>query len=293
MKIDYLEKCKIVHDNKYDYSKVVFTKLKDKVEIICPIHQISFFCTLDNHLNKKTGCKLCNVPNRNKNYKFIPPENEYDYSKAIYINSRTEIEVICKLHGSFFQTPNNILSKNHICPKCSLIIKSKNLLGDFEKYKIILSEIHFNKYDYSKFIYTGYKKKSIIICPIHKEFEQSVETHLKHGCGKCNESRGEKEIRLFLERNFIEYEREKKFDNCKNKRKLPFDFYLNDYNICVEFDGSHHYGISKNFKINFEHIKLKDEIKTKFCKDNNIKLIRIPYYDFQNIEMILKNEINI
>ena len=286
--LKHIKKCEIIHNYKYDYSKVVYIKLKNKVEIICPIHG-SFFCNLDNHLTKKTGCKLCNIPNRNKNYIFIPPENNYDYSKAIYVNSRTKIEIICKLHGSFYQTPNNILSKNHICPKCSLLNKSKNLLGDFEQYKIILNEFHFNKYDYSKFIYTGYKIKSIIICPKHGEFLQSVEVHINSGCSKCSESRGEKAVRLFLEKNNIKYEVQKKFDNCINKRKLPFDFYLNDFNTCIEFDGSHHYGISKNFTINFDEIKIKDKIKTDFCLNNNIKLIRIPYYDYNKIDSILNN----
>lgn len=83
----------------------------------------------------------------------------------------------------------------------------------------------------------------------------------------------------------------KRFDGCKNQKKLPFDFYLNDFNIIIEYDGIQHFKPSFNEK-EFKNIKVNDEIKNKFCKDNNIKLIRIPYWEFENIENILESVIN-
>lgn len=82
-----------------------------------------------------------------------------------------------------------------------------------------------------------------------------------------------------------------KFDNCKYKNKLPFDFYLPDYNICIEYDGLQHYesieyfGGEKNYKLRIE----KDKIKTKYCQDNNIILERIIYSDniIEKLENIL------
>ena len=78
---------------------------------------------------------------------------------------------------------------------------------------------------------------------------------------------------------------------CKNIKKLRFDFYLPNINICIEYQGEFHYktieGISK---INSLTTQIKcDNIKKEYCKNNNIELIEIPYWDFKNIETILNN----
>ena len=71
---------------------------------------------------------------------------------------------------------------------------------------------------------------------------------------------------------------------------MPFDFYLPAYNLCIEFDGEQHFKSIKHFggekRLSIQ--KIKDNIKTEYCKNNNIKLLRIPYYDFNNIEKILE-----
>ena len=78
----------------------------------------------------------------------------------------------------------------------------------------------------------------------------------------------------------------------------PFDFYLDDYNIAIEYDGTQHYFPTAFFtrdeeaaKENFEYVKSHDKIKTKYCEDNGIKLIRIPYWSFNKIEEIIKSEV--
>lgn len=110
-------------------------------------------------------------------------------------------------------------------------------------------------------------------------------------CVFCSpRSRGEDKISEILNKNGINYEREKRFEGCKGKKKLPFDFYLNDFNILIEYDGIQHFKASFNEK-EFKNIKINDKIKNKFCEDNNIKLIRIPYWDFDNIETILESVI--
>ena len=75
---------------------------------------------------------------------------------------------------------------------------------------------------------------------------------------------------------------------------MPFDFYLSDYNMCIEYDGEHHYkptrfgGMSKEkAKDRFEFQQQKDKIKNRYCQENKIKLLRIPYWEFDNIEEIL------
>ena len=73
---------------------------------------------------------------------------------------------------------------------------------------------------------------------------------------------------------------------------MPFDFYLPQYNICIEYDGEFHYKMIMEYD-EFINQKIRDTIKTVYCKENNIKLIRIPYWEFNNIENILIKELNL
>lgn len=100
-------------------------------------------------------------------------------------------------------------------------------------------------------------------------------------CGHCNISKGEDKIEQILQKNNIKFERQKTFDSCRNINLLRFDFYLPDFDILIEYDGIQHYQYKANSdwntKDNFEKTKINDSIKNKWCKDNNIPLIRIPY----------------
>jgi very-short-patch-repair endonuclease len=76
-------------------------------------------------------------------------------------------------------------------------------------------------------------------------------------------------------------------------KKLKFDFYLPNYNLCIEYDGRQHFEPIDFFggEKNFEIIKKRDKIKNEYCLNNNIHLIRIPYNEYKNINSILHNEI--
>lgn len=110
-----------------------------------------------------------------------------------------------------------------------------------------------------------------------------------NGCSICSQSKGESSIRDFLILNNIDFNPEHTFPKCRNKKELPFDFYIYGYDqeIVIEYDGILHYKDKFNNPEEFEKTKLRDKIKTKYCKDNNIYLLRIPYWDFDNIEQIL------
>ena len=119
--------------------------------------------------------------------------------------------------------------------------------------------------------------------------------HLKTGhttsCGQCCISKGEDKIKTVLQSLSIDFEQQKRFKDCKDVGILPFDFYLLDYNTCIEYDGEQHFHIPQNKKSTFftpekiEDIQKKDKIKTKYCEEHNIKLIRIPYTDFDKINI--------
>lgn len=122
-----------------------------------------------------------------------------------------------------------------------------------------------------------------------------------HLCSLCskNTSIYEIEVEKFLINNNIKYIRQKRFKECKNKRSLPFDFYLSEYNICIEVDGEQHFDKNRIFAYNidkekdFELRNELDNIKTQYCKDNNIKLLRIPYWEFNKENTYQKSILNI
>ena len=110
-----------------------------------------------------------------------------------------------------------------------------------------------------------------------------------------NIKKKKKRISEVLDSLNIHYETEYSFDDCKDIRNLRFDFYLPNYNTCVEYDGEQHFKPVRFDKHNsrgtpqerFEKVKYRDKLKNDYCKNNNITLIRIPYTDFDNIESIL------
>ena len=126
---------------------------------------------------------------------------------------------------------------------------------------------------------------------------------VKNRCNRCvsNLSNIEKEVLDFLMENKIEFIQQKRFEECKDKRTLPFDFYLPNYNICIEVDGEQHFREhskfykNKELKSNILDREKKDNLKTNFCKENNIELIRLRYDIIRNGEFIklLKYKLNI
>ena len=113
-------------------------------------------------------------------------------------------------------------------------------------------------------------------------------------CG-CLVSVGEVKIKTILLQNNIPFEEQKVFSNCyfkNNTNKSKFDFYINN-SFLLEFDGIQHYKATSgwNNKECFQITKERDEYKNQWCRENNIPLKRIPYWELDNItiENIMDN----
>lgn len=344
----FIEKAKLIHGDKYDYSKVNYINSTTEVEIICSIHG-SFWQKPSKHLSAHE-CNICNPRHyADNNNEFIEKckkvfvNCDYDYSVTVYKNIETEVEIICNKHGVFKLKPLSILKWHQKCPQCiieektnSFIQKAKEIHGDKYDYseakiinnkdevKIYCTEcndyfyqlpnnhlkgcrcsncyrdviltneefikrarkIHGNKYDYSQINYINRNIPIKIICKKHGEFWQSPSSHLRHkGCSKCKSSHGEQQIRNYLSQNQIIFEEQKRFEDCRNINTLPFDFYLPQYNLCIEFDGIQHFipyafdsKMTEEEKLkNFKQLQFRDQIKNEYCKNNNINLLRIRY----------------
>lgn len=194
--LDFIEKAKTVHGDKYDYSNVNYVNNKTHVSITCQKHG-DFKQTPNAHL-RGNECPCCANIKRyktlydNGNKQRLTSEDfikkakgvhgdVYDYSRVEYINNYTDVEIICSKHGSFFQKPYNHLSGTE-CPKCS---HEKQRLSN-EMFIAKAKQIHGDKYDYQKVEYTNNHTKVCIICPEHGEFWQEPQNHLNgNGCYEC------------------------------------------------------------------------------------------------------------
>ena len=91
----------------------------------------------------------------------------------------------------------------------------------------------------------------------------------------------------------MKFTQQKTFEKCRYKKLLRFDFYLEEENILVEYDGIQHYqpvSFGGNAEVNFSETVIRDKIKNEFCLNNNIKLVRFSYKDFNNLEeLVLKS----
>jgi very-short-patch-repair endonuclease len=287
----FIEKAKKIHGDKFDYSKSIYVKSKDNVLIICNIHG-EFLQAPDKHVNSKHTCpKCCRFKNPINVELFIKKakeihKNKYDYSKIIEIRSRERVKIICKKHGEFLIEYYSHL-RGRGCSECAGNTKL-NTKTFIKKAKLV----HQNKYKYLKVKYVNNCTSIIINCLEHGDFNQLPNAHLSgRGCAKCGKySKGETKIRKWLESKNIKFEEQKRFNSCKNKVELPFDFYILNLNILIEYDGPQHFksvdwfgGLS-----GLEGHKKRDKIKTKWSKDNGYILLRIKYTKINKIPDILE-----
>ena len=288
---EFIKKSILIHGNKYDYNLADYKNTHTKVKLICSKHGI-FEQLPSNHIRLKQGCPSCFGNKKILKDDFIGESkkihgSKYDYSLVDYKNNFTKIKIICSIHGIFEQKPINHIIQKQGCLKCSG--KNQKTTDEF----ISLAEkIHDGLYDYSLVEYVRSHDKVKIICKKHGVFEQSPKSHIgckKQGCPTCKKSKGENIIIKILEDNKFNFIHQKEFDNCIDKRRLSFDFYLPDHNLCIEYDGIQHFesidfwGGNDNLKYIQEH----DKIKTDYCKNNNIKLIRIKYDRKLNQQKVL------
>jgi len=118
----------------------------------------------------------------------------------------------------------------------------------------------------------------------------------KTGCPQCNESKGEKKIRYFWYLMNLPYESQYSFDNLlgigggllKFDSALFWDNEKTKLRLLVEYDGIFHY--EKQYDDDgFENLQIHDKRKNDYCLTHNIPLLRIPYWEFENLESILDN----
>lgn len=235
---------------------------------------------------------------------FIKELDEIGYNylsrREDYKNSKSLVDVKCD-KGHEIKTSKNKIQSGQRCKYCN---KEKNKKRKIRKdFSIVKEEIENSNYKIltSKEDYKGTKSEILLECENGHIYPTCYNVfHGGHRCPYCNESKGEKAIKEFLEKFNIEYESQYRFENCKLRYPLPFDFYLPKCNIAIEFDGIQHFkpidfaGKGKEWAMDrFISTIIHDTVKNEYCKKNNIKLIRISYQHCSKIAQILKLELNL
>lgn len=294
--MNFIERAKIVHGDKYDYTNCIYIDSKTKVEITCPYHG-NFWQIPNSHLLGH-GCPECGGSKRGSKELFIEKAkmchgDKYDYSKVEYVNNNTKVCIICPEHGEFWQTPHNHL--RYGCKECRNQNNRTVNLKTKEDFISKANLVHSNKYDYSNIDYVNRTTKICIICPKHGKFYQKPCDHLsKQGCPICHSSHMETEIREFLIYKKVKFEEQKRFEWLGRQ---TLDFYLPDYNVAIECQGLQHFEDSNHFGIkNYGKINEMDRIKLLKCKENGIKVLyyanykyNFPYYVYTDKEILFNN----
>lgn len=278
---------------------------KDKIEYQCNICNTKYYITA-NHLLTRGSCRTCsNEKLKNERTKtheeFVKQANKINPTIEIigkYINQKTKIEVACKVCGrEYAVTPNNFL-RGKGCPDCGKITKAKNRTKTHDKY---LEELKALGRDDIIVIgkYRGAHKTIECECVAHgHRWSSSTANSILcgRGCPQCAESKGEQSIGMWLRDNNVNFRKEFEFDNLLSDKKNPlrFDFAIldnkDDLCLLVEYDGEFHF--KKQYtNDSFEVMQIHDNRKDQYCEDNNIPLLRIPYWDFNNISQILDDKI--
>lgn len=215
-----------VHGDAFDYSKVEYKGVNTPVEVYCKKHNFTFTPTPKNHKNG-AKCKYCGreaqIEKAKKDLNVFISElyniygDNYDYSKINYVNAKTDVEIICKKHGSFMTNPSALLN-GHGCKNC-------RVYGGFKRYDtksnnkdIFIQEalkIHEDQDDYSVTEVISYKDKVNIRCKKHDYiYEKDIQTYLAgYRCPKCSAENYSK-IRRKPTEQFIEEAKLVHGNNC-------------------------------------------------------------------------------
>lgn len=294
---------KYIEDNNYIFIKFIFYKKSDsRILIKCsnPNHP-SYEVNFNNFKNGKRcpKCKFEKLSNVfRKDFSLIKKEIEnkgYEIIEIIggkYINLNTEFILRCKNGHLWKTTYRNFMHGND----CSYCFGNGKLTYEYVKE-------YFKYYDYI-LLSKEYVNASTLLkvqCPeghifyiTYNKFQQG------RRCSVCTKWKGEREIIRIFEKYNIVYEYQKKYEGLyginKNKKTslLSYDFYLPNYNLLIEYQGEYHDGTARNqteeqFKIQQEYDKRKKE----YAENNNIKLLEIWYWDFNNIEEIIIKKLNL
>lgn len=278
---------------KYTYTKYICPKHEDKgiqYKISYSMKSSTGKCIYCANVNRKTTEEVIDK------IKSISPHIEI---LSDYTNSSTKLKCRCTIHDIIWETNRETLERGGSCKECKKekIVKSQVMSNeDFIKR---LKEINPKIIPLEEYITA--QTPILCECTEHNykwKVRPSALIYKKIGCPKCTHYHAEQILNSLLYKYKYECTPQKTFSECKDKGVLPFDNYLNDYHILIEYDGEGHYKpiprgsmTKEDAELQLEKQKIHDKIKDEYCINNNIPLIRIPYWEKDNMEYFLLSKL--
>ena len=287
------------HGDLYDYSKVVYTTAREKIEIVCKKHG-SFWQVSDSHI-KGRGCPVCghekSLGNNNKlrtTEAFIKECNEkhnsaYTYEKTKYIGKAKKLIITCPEHGDFEQK-----AESHRigagCPKCGIKKAHTHFLQTTEYFIEKSREVHGDTYDYSISNYKGKDKPIDILCKSHGKFtiNKANEHYVGHcvGCPKCSmsgTSKQEQELQEYI--ISLLSEDEVKLNVRSFISPLELDILIPSKKLAIEYNGAYWHseegGKDRNYHLN----------KTERVEARGYQLVHVMEYEWKSNQEVVKSRL--
>lgn len=302
-KLEYKDVKQFFEDCGYELLSTEYNGNHSHLTVKCPHGHINSKVTFANFKrnikNGRGGCLDCSgkkqltyeqVKQELKSYGIELVSNRYE-------NTSTKLQLKCEQGHVYESTLDNIRqTKRNRCPFCNGGVALKH--NDVQLFVEQQGYVMLNTYKPNE--------KLHLICPNGRLYDVLPMNfiHKEHRCTQCKNtsSKGERKIYSLLHEHKIDFQTEYSFNGkCRNdltNRPLPFDIYIESLNVCIEYDGEGHYKPIIRGKQTIEeatkeynNIVYRDGLKNRFCEEYKIKLIRIPYWEYENIEAILKEQL--
>ena len=277
-----------------------YVRYKDPLTFKCSCNNIFITSFQEFKCGKKRQCNECGFKKCNSSNRLTIEEVKnqvYNNSDAEllseeYINNSQKLSFKCRCGNKFKRSYANFIKGSNICVECS----KEKMRNKFQfTYNEVKNQIELNGCTLLSTSYKNTKSKLLIMCKCGNKFKRTL-TDFKvsrHQCSECSDSKPATAIKEYLSKNNVCYNKEQDYEGLigLNGGNLRYDYALLDNGltrVIIEYDGEFHFHqFYKEQK--FDLIKTHDNIKNNFCKNKNIPLIRIPYWEQENLETILDN----
>lgn len=287
----------------------IIYRYKTSLTIYCSRHNSYHTILAHQIINQTWHCFSCFMAQKLPSIEELKQQFDnkgYILLSEDYLHAKDSLEYICKKHPQEIQKISwDSFSHGHGCRFCAFEKTGKRSRLPIE---VIKKQVEERGYEFIKVEYQSKPYPATYIyykCPKHpKQILKINRSNFIQGCGcpYCDESHGEREIAKTLDKFSIFYEREKSFPDCIYKKVLKFDFYLPDYNLCIEFQGEQHYDIEffmrtvkgeeRQLKL-FQDLINRDITKKIYCKTHGIDLLEIKYDEIKQTEEIIINKLKL
>jgi hypothetical protein len=296
---EFMERVRTRHGDKFDVNEEEYSGTIAPVTVFCNVHDQVIPLKFANLLYNGNPCDNCRRDAKLANYVAAVQtalSSHYPQFRPLFDaihDFNIEVTLECPKHGAIQANTDAIKFARFGCAKCGRDTTGSKLRGT-NRVSFKTFARRFKKRFGQKLTLTSKESEyvnfqSVVTAqcnqPDHPQTPKKAINWLKsNGCTACNESQGERLTRLALEELGICFEQEKRFASCRDRKELPFDFWLPDHATLIEFQGAQHAEAAERFGgVDALHgTKRRDAIKENWAKENNLPLIKL--YKFSGIK---------